>query len=1113
MPGHQVDNRLETACSTVSFAARARGGGKARYDYVSKAVMELMLRRRRADNSTLRLENANLRAKLEKVRGHLSVHGRIMNYLAENNIPRVCTLVAVQMRDGAAPAQILAQLQKAVAGLYKVRSFSNAERDLCVLVARLGGRRLAHALQESGGLAGHSTIQKWFRNAPQFKFCHGTFNRETVVENIAALLNGQKRGRKIGMCDELKVKEGFDYHPATDVIAGVCCEHVGDHSLRFTSEAAFDEVLQKTVDDSIHLAAEASVFAVADLGRDQTTAKPIMGLGTCRRGGKEAAKTSIEQFLDAWRVGGEQDHGPLVAFATDGDAARRPACNELFRAKEAPDGWGETLRSLQGMDTLCSDTGIVLAPDWKHLIKRFRNTFIHPTRQRKVADFVLTETVLRQWLTARQVPNLLGLMNPSDRMNVNAAKGFLTAVADADADGPIQGIRHNTFAPHLRVLSGICRCLLAPLSSSTSLEEQLQQLSKLGHLLGFLWSLHGASFIPSPLYHDTQSYVKAAYVLTARGQESEEPSELFLSQIGDDQLEELFGVVRTRDHDSSVTTTQLETKLTIGAQVNDVISRNPQWRRPDRRRGPSVNDVIRPRDFTNNVMCGDVDVRQAWRRGRLEAHQLLVQNVANEARVSQYWGTLTRGGPTLLCPGGRIVGVSSARRPRVRNRGDSDDDDERYHSGSEDYVRDSGSEDDQAASGSRDNEDETDALDDFDGSAAESVLPPEMYETTPTANMWLLCDGKAVHKRTYIREAVCMGRMSRDRLTRVRYHATRQLTSHTSVTDQDALETAVCLRDPVATLCVSAGKVCLVVLAVASIRSAGRSTFAISADSLVSQSVEIVGQPLKLECVDAHTLKWGLAESANLFPVTCKCMGKIVQPLSPATVEGAAEPCLHFDLMGLADIAASLWEQHSHLYVASSDVFPPIPDECAPRADDGKLLAVSDAVVTVKKRVTVECPICKAAVVKESMRAHMGSHILTETVHEHTQDTCGFCGGNLCTIEAKKKRAAPVFKCTFSHKYKLASAENAKSACTNVLVKCPICVEEYATTASHADSYFWKYNMLIHWKRFHEGVRMPAELVVNVQSEINRMIKHGVACAGTGSFLSNLQESNNDSTE
>eukprot|EP00918_Siedleckia_nematoides_P045962 GHVU01100791.1.p1 GENE.GHVU01100791.1~~GHVU01100791.1.p1 ORF type:complete len:519 (-),score=65.79 GHVU01100791.1:902-2458(-) len=478
------------------------------------------------------------------------------------------------------------------------------------------------------------------------------------------------------MCDEIKVTAGFCYRPSTDVITGLCCEHVGDANLLFTSAEAFDDLLAKTVDGTMHLAVEASVFAVAGLGREDYAAQPIMGLGTCKRGGKEAAKDALVKFLNAWRVGGEEQHGAIWAFGTDGDTSRRPACNDILRAKEAPDAWGDLLRPLKGLDTLCSDTGIVLAPDYKHLLKRWRSWLIHPKCERKVGDFVLTAAFLKQWLTARNVQHIKNLMAPADKMNVSAAQALISAVADADPEGPIVATRPNSFAPYLLILNQICRCILAPLSTSTSLQEQLQQLSTLGHLIGFLFSLHGKYFIPTPLYHDTQSYIKAAYVLTARGKVLDDPFELFLSQVGDDQLEELFGVVRTTDHNSGVTTNQLETKLTISAQVNSILSRHPQWRPADRRRGASVGDIIRPRHCTATVTCGDVDVASAWRTGRLTAHDLLVKNVSAAPLVEQYWGKVTGSGSSLLCPSGRIVGVSWRRKPRGDDASVTDDEEE-----------------------------------------------------------------------------------------------------------------------------------------------------------------------------------------------------------------------------------------------------------------------------------------------------------------------------------------------------------------------------------------------------------------------------------------------------
>eukprot|EP00918_Siedleckia_nematoides_P003420 GHVU01007729.1.p1 GENE.GHVU01007729.1~~GHVU01007729.1.p1 ORF type:complete len:1183 (-),score=175.19 GHVU01007729.1:272-3604(-) len=1104
----------------------------------------------------------------------MGMHTRVLRLLTDNDIPRICALVRVQLEAGASTMNMLATLERAISGQYKVKSYSASERDQCMLIMRLGGPRLLTALQETGGLAGLTTVHKWLKDIVVFTFCHEGFHRATVAANITSAYSTPRKTPKIAVCDEISVTPRFDVKLSDNVVTGVCWEHRKGQNLKFTSSEVFDHVVKQTDNGSIHLAREALVFAVGDLGAHNYHVIPLLGVGSCKTGGRERAKDIILDFVRTWHEVGEPENGPLWLFGTDGDPCRRGACNDIFREVEVEEDFGNVLRALEGLDIKCSRIGSTVAVnDHKHMGKRARKWVTSEKRSNMIGDFALTAAVTKQWLAACGVQDVKRMFDVSDKMRVRVAFDLLDAVAGADPDVPTIGKIRNTFPHSLRIMSVICECMGAPMSPSMRLELQLTKLSQLSHVIGFLFSLHGSKFMMWELVSDLQGFVKAAFFVTARGQ-ADDGFDLYLFQLGSDSIEELFGTVRTVDHNVNVSTCELETKLSIATQVRDIGARHPDWSPPDRRRGArGERDIIRPRETTESVKCKDVNLLKAWADGRDAAEKVLVP-VSSQKAVTDYWKAISQPGCSLLCPDGHPIGTKRARRTNADDDGQEeqgDDEDgeaeeeeeeedgeemdrerrgkgagqarersgrgqgggmemtgrghERERSGrgeGEDRERggrgeerdrggrghgEQGEDDDVTAEG--DDEDRDDAggsllgegtptVAEADGTIHSSTLPPEMYSVEAKGSPWLMIDGKKVHKRTYIAAKTARWRPSKNRLERVRYHPPPTATVHESVQHFQQLDNAVWLRDPAAGLCVAEGKVCLVVFAVVKIQQRGNSVLAISADTL-DDSVVVHGQALKLERHDSETLKWGHVQTANVFPTLFRCKGSMVQPLTPATSEEGDEACWLFDLIALADTAASLWEQHGAEYRSCHDVLPKLPVNNLPADSEGLPLDVSDAGVgggkSDRKR---DCPLCQMSVKRSFMRAHIGSHILTETIPNHCESTCGFCGSSGCTYSVDRK-GVPTFLCPFAKdaKYKFATATNATSPCSNVLVHCTQCL--WQKDSERSSTFFWKYNMSTHVHKEHRNGGVGVD--VHTEKELQRMIDLKVACTGAREFL------------
>eukprot|EP00918_Siedleckia_nematoides_P104700 GHVU01228555.1.p1 GENE.GHVU01228555.1~~GHVU01228555.1.p1 ORF type:complete len:221 (-),score=17.59 GHVU01228555.1:135-797(-) len=195
-------------------------------------------------------------------------------------------------------------MEKAVAGLYHVKSFSEDEYALSTLILRLGGRGLVHAMRDRGGPA-YSTIRKRLENLARFYFCHAGYNEDTVVSNVRSALASDviKYQPRSSHADETAVLPKVDWCPVSNCITGFCAENHAHVDLCFSSVAVCDSVLEAAEQGDIHVAKEALIVSVAGLGRDAYAAVPVLGLASCKRGGKEFARAVISQFLDTWTDG------------------------------------------------------------------------------------------------------------------------------------------------------------------------------------------------------------------------------------------------------------------------------------------------------------------------------------------------------------------------------------------------------------------------------------------------------------------------------------------------------------------------------------------------------------------------------------------------------------------------------------------------------------------------------------------------------------------------------------------------------------------------------------------------------------------------------------------
>lgn len=162
-----------------------------------------------------------------------------------------------------------------------------------------------------------------------------------------------------------------------------------------------------------------------------------------------------------------------------------------------------------------------------------------------------------------------------------------------------------------------------------SLSEQLEHLSAAAHLSVALYrAAGGKAFIPTELFTDIMLMVKNTFFCVAKAKVDDPEGCFWIGLLGTDQLEELFGIVRTMvGNNANTDIYQLYYRLTGTTKVSNIFARWPKWdRSPCRLKVPAIDrlskelpdgtDHLKPGSWRGSVKTKHVSLHTAWKCGR-----------------------------------------------------------------------------------------------------------------------------------------------------------------------------------------------------------------------------------------------------------------------------------------------------------------------------------------------------------------------------------------------------------------------------------------------------------------------------------------------------------------
>lgn len=309
----------------------------------------------------------------------------MMMLIATNDIPRLKQLIAVALRRGSSAQAIVAQIGRAIDGLYSPRGgFTPTDLDIAHLVKGIGGRRLLYTLNKSKGLASESTLRR-HSTPPKLLASVGVPSSDEISCNISsffnpsvkptpATINGCIPGNILAF-DGIAIESKCRYCPSRRVIMGLCREHSRNFNPNVEGPQTLDNLWDLLKDKKVCWGVDATVVAVAPYARSDYYAPiPIVLSPSDKTEKSEALMHWIQTVIDSWQShdNGKKMFGELWSIASDGDAtfrrARHGICTKI--PLDPHSDLGVKLVGLQGLNCYTSKELITATCDPKHIFKR-----------------------------------------------------------------------------------------------------------------------------------------------------------------------------------------------------------------------------------------------------------------------------------------------------------------------------------------------------------------------------------------------------------------------------------------------------------------------------------------------------------------------------------------------------------------------------------------------------------------------------------------------------------------------------------------------------------------------------------------------------------------------
>jgi len=172
------------------------------------------------------------------------------------------------------------------------------------------------------------------------------------------------------------------------------------------------------------------------------------------------------------------------------------------------------------------------------------------------------------------------LLDPADKQNVPYA---VTLFEELSKTVPLTNNISRDVYQEIECLNEFVRPLLNIFINPTiNLFDQLIGLAYSSHLMLFIYRKWKKNFLTRDLYQDIQATIQDAFVCTFKLNNIDQDLQLFLYQLGTDQLENEFSDIRTISHSLLCDYYELIQRYKISLSIGNIYAKHPDWRKSSR---------------------------------------------------------------------------------------------------------------------------------------------------------------------------------------------------------------------------------------------------------------------------------------------------------------------------------------------------------------------------------------------------------------------------------------------------------------------------------------------------------------------------------------------------
>ena len=253
---------------------------------------------------------------------------------------------------------------------------------------------------------------------------------------------------------------------------------------------------------------------------------------------------------------------------------------------------------------------------------------ISDKRGTKISGTVLSKDQLKYVMEKANIQKISSMLDPNDRQNVPLV---LRLYETLDNCSEFCKSSSNTVCQELKKPISILYHILDGIASvfcdlKINLEDQLIKLSKLSHILFAEYRNLGTNFVPGQLYHDIQQMVQGCYYACLL-QKKRGGGRMFLYQLGTDQLEKLFSLIRTITHARNCDSLEICHRLSHVGSIKLILQKHLTWKRFHSKRLVGSRDATSEKEWCGKLDLREINIGTAWKLGEIEA------NVRKDAAV------------------------------------------------------------------------------------------------------------------------------------------------------------------------------------------------------------------------------------------------------------------------------------------------------------------------------------------------------------------------------------------------------------------------------------------------------------------------------------------------